>query len=120
MKGSPMVAVLLAACATGGGGSPCGNSEPVEVMVDSDHFADVVIRDADGVRLGMAYGHRLSRFHFCAQAGMAPRFMLDPVGGGMGYILSGDMAAVPGSTVLMKLGNELRISFAAVLPPEHP
>lgn len=115
--------LLFAACAPrteaiGPKQGPCGGSAPVQVIVDSNQFADVVIRDAGGRRLGLATGHSLTRFRFCAYSGMPARFILDPVGGGMGYVLDGGMGPTPGSTVLLTLGSELRISFAAVIPPQ--
>ena len=111
--------LLLAACATNGAPTtgPCGNSAPVEAIVDSNQFADVVVRDAEGRRLFLAPGHAVTRRHFCAYAGMPARFMLDPVGGGMGYVIDGGTDPTPGSTLLLTIGSELRISFAFVVPP---
>lgn len=120
MKLSALGALIVSACATAPHTSNvCGNAAPVDVIVDSNQFADVVIRDADGNRLGIAPGHHVSRFRFCAHAGMAARFILDPIGGGMGYLIDGGMDPVPGSTVIMQLGSELRISFATVVPPSE-
>jgi hypothetical protein len=119
MKLSALGAALLAGCVSGGARTgPCGAARPVDVIVDSNQFADVTIRDAEGKRLGMAYGHRISRFRFCAYSGMPARFILDPLAGELGYIVDGGMDPQPGSTVLITLGSELRISFAAVIPPE--
>lgn len=117
MKLSALGALLLAGCASSGQSGMCGAAAPVEVVVDSNQFADVVIRDAEGRRLGTAYGNRVSRFRFCSYGGMVGRFMLDPIGGAMGYVLDGGMSPTPGSVVLMSLGSNLRISFAQVVPP---
>lgn len=120
MRHTPLAytaALLLASCAPSPHGTVCGVSAPVDVIVDSNQFADVVVRDADGRRLGMAVGKQVTRFRFCSYDGMAPRFILDPIGGSMGYILDATMSPIPGSVVLMTFGSELRISFAAVILP---
>lgn len=97
----------------------CGIREPVEVYVRSNHFYDVVIREAStGRRLGIAYGHHDTRFEYCAQEGDTGVFILDAVSSGeAGYFVGSAMSAVPGSLVVFALGANLRISFVEVASP---
>lgn len=114
-----LLLLLLTACAAQQrpASSPCGNQPPVRVLIDSGHFADVWVRDADGSRIGFAPGLRVSEFKWCLTRPMEPRFILDPVAGEFGQIIQAETMIVPGSTVIMTLGSELRISFARVLSP---
>lgn len=117
-----LVVLLCLACASSNPSSKpapslCGSSEPVTVLVDSDNFYDVIIRDYMGGRLGMAYSHHVTQFKFCSQASTPARFMLDPIGGSMGYLLQDATDVIPGATIIMKLGSELRISFMYVVLP---
>lgn len=121
MKGTLLFLALLTGCASASTNhyGRCGAAVPVNVIVDSNQFADVVIRDAEGRRLGIAEGHSITRFPFCAYTDMPALFILDPIGG-TAIVVEGGMGPTPGSTVKFTLGSELRISFVFVMPPGPP
>lgn len=114
--GALMLAVMLS-CASPGPGKAGDVCERVDVIVDSNHWLDVVVRDEDAVRLGVAEGLKVTRFGYCLGGQTSATFILDPVGGGLGHVVEGGVKPVAGATVLMSLGSNLRISFATVVNP---
>lgn len=104
-------------CASAPGKGPCGGM-PVSVLVDSNHFFDVTIREArTGRRLGVARGLTKTRFTYCAYPSDSPVFVLDPLAGPFGFDLVANVAPEPGAVVVMSLGSQLQISFVEVVPP---
>lgn len=94
----------------------CGGREPVYVLADSNHFNDVVIRDSEGRRLGLAYGLSQSAFAFCLIDGTTAVFALDPIGESESAIVdAGGALLEPGDAVRITIGSALSISFASLL-----
>lgn len=111
-----LVLLIMSACASGGVSSGC---ERVSVIVDSNHYWDVAIREARTERrLGTAYGLTVSRFSYCLQSYDSSSFLLDPLAGPLSWIVEGNAVPESGGVVLMSIGSELRISFVQVVPPE--
>lgn len=125
MKLSPIGAgLLLVACATVPREAPtvkrtkCGTAEPVHVIARSAFFFDVDVRDQNGERLFTLEGLKTDQQKtFCAKPGRGTHFILDPIGGGPGFVVDGLSEPVAGGTVLIALGSLLRISFVDVVGP---
>lgn len=117
MKLSALGSALLAACATGvGSHGMCGGRAPIEMTVDSDHYNDTVIRDANGNRLGVAPGHAVTHWRYCYQYPIAAVFILDPISE-KPYRVGTEGTLEPGSSVGIRIGSDIAISFVTVTPP---